>query len=71
MGDEPLISGIKRCEKCRSGLYRFAFLSIKRVDYGRGTKFLEYKCEKCGHTINRAFNVETKPEQIAFNLYVK
>lgn len=63
-----IISGTT-CSECHKGKYHFSYLMVQRVDYGKGNKFLSYKCDKCGHIVKRQFLAhKNNTQQLEFKI---
>lgn len=57
MQENNLISGTT-CHKCSQGIYHFLELYINE----NKEPYLRYKCDKCGHTCIRKYNVNIEKE---------
>lgn len=54
------------CPICKTGKMKFMRLVVNRIDYGKGKKFLEFKCNRCNYKMAKRYMVNYE-QQLNFN----
>ena len=54
------------CPICKTGKMKFDRLIVNRLDFGKGKKFLSFRCNECNHNILKPF-MSKHDKQLDFN----